>query len=84
MFSTSMKSFLMNFGTSTKSIILQEENIKKKMGNKEHDELLKQNKIRIEVKLDRDYNSRKKWNEDKWLVRQMTIETSIQKRYDFK
>ncbi len=43
------------------------------MGSKEHDELLKQNKIRIEVKLYRDYNSRKKWNEDKWLVRQMTI-----------
>jgi len=34
------------------------------MGNKEHHELLKQNKIRIEVKLDRDYNSRTKWNED--------------------
>jgi hypothetical protein len=43
--------------------------LKKQLGNKEHDELLKQNKIRIEVKLDRDYNSRKKWNEDKWLVR---------------
>ncbi len=44
---------------------MQEENIKKTMGNKEHHELLKQNKIRIEVKLDRDYNSRTKWNEDK-------------------
>jgi hypothetical protein len=38
------------------------------MGNKEHHELLKQNKRKIEVKLDRDYNSRMKWNEDKWLV----------------
>lgn len=73
MISTSMKSFLMNSRTSTKSTILQEENIKKTMGNKEHDELLKQNKIRIEVKLDKYYNSRTKWNEDKWLVRQMTI-----------
>ncbi len=43
------------------------------MGNKEHDELSKQNEIRIEVKLERYYNSRKKRNEDKWLVRQMTI-----------
>lgn len=73
MISTSIKSFLMNFGTITKSIILQEENIKKTMGNKEHHELLKQNKRKIEVKLDRDYNSRMKWNEDKWLVEQMTI-----------
>jgi hypothetical protein len=39
------------------------------MGNKEHNESLKQNKIRIEVKLDRDYNSRKKWNDNKCLVR---------------